>query len=128
MIEEKYPEVQLLFRAGKEKGYLLYEEIHTVLSDEVTAVPDDLEEVYTRFSDLGIEIVTDPDRAARKRAALEAEMDTVLLGSAAATGVATSSAASSARSEMAVLRISPTPLIGFGPVHRTEVRTPLGHR
>ena len=73
MIEEKYPEVQLLFKAGKDKGYLLYEEIQTVLSDEVTAVPDDLEEVYTRFFEMGIEIVTDPDRAARKRAALEAE-------------------------------------------------------
>jgi RNA polymerase primary sigma factor len=73
VIEEKYPEVQLLFKAGKDKGYLLYEEIQTVLSDEVTAVPDDLEEVYTRFFEMGIEIVTDPDRAARKRAALEAE-------------------------------------------------------
>jgi RNA polymerase primary sigma factor len=73
LIEEKYPEVQLLFKAGKDKGYLLYEEIQTVLSDEVTTEPRDLEEVYTRFFDLGIEIVTDPDRAARKRAALEAE-------------------------------------------------------
>ena len=73
MIEEKYPEVQLLFKAGKDKGYLLYEEIQTVLSDEVTTAPDDLEEVYTRFFEMGIEIVTDPDRAARKRAALEAE-------------------------------------------------------
>jgi RNA polymerase primary sigma factor len=73
LIEEKYPEVTLLFKAGKEKGYLLYEEIQTVLSDEVSSEPKDLEEVYTRFFDLGIEIVTDPDRAARKRAALEAE-------------------------------------------------------
>jgi RNA polymerase primary sigma factor len=73
LIEEKYPEVTLLFKAGKDKGYLLYEEIQTVLSDEVSAEPKDLEEVYTRFFDLGIEIVTDPDRAARKRAALEAE-------------------------------------------------------
>jgi len=73
LIEEKYPEVQILFKVGKEKGYLLYEEIQTVLSDEVTGEPKDLEEVYTRFFDLGVEIVTDPDRAARKRAALEAE-------------------------------------------------------
>jgi len=73
VIEEKYPEVQLLFKAGKDKGYLLYEEIHTILSDEVTAVPSDLEEVYGRLFDMGVEIVTDPDRAARRRAALEAE-------------------------------------------------------
>jgi RNA polymerase primary sigma factor len=72
-IEEKHPEVQLLFKAGRDKGYLLYEEIQTILSDELTADPRDLEDVYVRFFDLGIEIVTDPDRAARKRAALEAE-------------------------------------------------------
>jgi len=72
-IEEKYPEVGLLMKGGKEKGYLLYEEIHTILSDEATSAPDDLEQVYLRLFDLGIEIVTDPDRAARRRAALAAE-------------------------------------------------------
>jgi RNA polymerase primary sigma factor len=72
-IEEKFPEVGVLLKAGKEKGYLLYEEIHTILSDEATAVPDELEQIYERFFDLGVEIVTDPDRAARKRAALEGE-------------------------------------------------------
>ena len=64
---------QLLFKAGQEKGYLLYEEIHTILSDEATAAPKDLEQVYERFFELGIEIVTDPDRAARRRAADAAE-------------------------------------------------------
>ncbi|HTO86786.1 MAG TPA: RNA polymerase sigma factor RpoD [Thermoanaerobaculia bacterium] len=73
VIEERYPEVQVLLRVGKEKGYLLYEEMQTVLSDEVTGNPQDLEEVYVRLFDLGVEIVTDPDRAARRRAALEAE-------------------------------------------------------
>ncbi|HEY7113926.1 MAG TPA: RNA polymerase sigma factor RpoD [Thermoanaerobaculia bacterium] len=73
MIEERYPEVAALLRVGKEKGYLLYEEMQTVLSDEVTGTPQDLEEVYVRLFDLGVEIVTDPDRAARRRAALEAE-------------------------------------------------------
>ena len=73
MIDEKYPECQLLFRAGKEKGYLLYEEIQTICSDELVGSPRDLEQVYERFFEMGIEIVTDPDRAARKRAALDAE-------------------------------------------------------
>ena len=63
----------ILLKVGKEKGYLLYEEMQTVLSDEVTGSPQDLEEVYVRLFDLGVEIVTDPDRAARRRAALEAE-------------------------------------------------------
>jgi RNA polymerase primary sigma factor len=73
VIEEKFPEVQLLVKGGREKGYLLYEEIHTILSDEATASPKDLEQVYERFFELGIEIVTDPDRAARRRAADAAE-------------------------------------------------------
>ncbi|HEY7575012.1 MAG TPA: sigma-70 factor domain-containing protein, partial [Thermoanaerobaculia bacterium] len=73
MIEERYPEVQALLRVGKEKGYLLYEEMQTVLSDEVTGNPQDLEDVYLRIFEIGVEIVTDPDRAARRRAALEAE-------------------------------------------------------
>jgi RNA polymerase primary sigma factor len=73
VVEEKYPEVQILFKEGKAKGYLLYEEIQTVISDELVGSPRELEQVYERFFDLGIEIVTDPDRAARKRAALDAE-------------------------------------------------------
>jgi RNA polymerase primary sigma factor len=72
-IEEKFPEVGLLLKGGREKGYLLYEEIHTILSDEATASPKDLESIYGRFFEVGIEIVTDPDRAARRRAADAAE-------------------------------------------------------
>jgi RNA polymerase primary sigma factor len=73
VIEERYPEVSILLKVGKEKGYLLYEEIQNILSDEATAAPKDLELVYERLFELGIEIVTDPDRAARRRAALESE-------------------------------------------------------
>ena len=42
VIEEKFPEVGVLLKAGREKGYILYEEIHTILSDEATAAPKDL--------------------------------------------------------------------------------------
>ena len=73
MIEEKFPEVGVLLKAGREKGYILYEEIHTILSDEATAAPKDIESIYARFFEVGIEIVTDPDRAARRRAAEAAE-------------------------------------------------------
>jgi RNA polymerase primary sigma factor len=73
VIEEKFPEVGVLLKAGREKGYILYEEIHTILSDEATAAPKDLEGIYQRFFEVGIEIVTDPDRAARRRAAEAAE-------------------------------------------------------
>jgi RNA polymerase primary sigma factor len=74
-IEERHAETTLLLKAGREKGYLLYEEIQNTMSDELAASPDDVESLYARFLELGIEIVTDPDRAARKRAALGLEGD-----------------------------------------------------
>ena len=55
-------------------------------------------------------------------------MVTDLLGSAAATGVATISAASIARRNMAVLRISPIPLSWIRTVHQTGVRAPVADR
>ncbi len=72
-IEEKFPEVGVLLKGGREKGYILYEQIHTILSDEATAAPRDLEAIYARFFEVGIEIVTDPDRAARRRASEASE-------------------------------------------------------
>ena len=63
-IEEKYPEVGLLVKGGREKGYLLYEEIHTILSDEATAVPKDLELIYERFFELGKRVVSSPNPVA----------------------------------------------------------------
>jgi RNA polymerase primary sigma factor len=47
---------------GKEKGYLLYDEIYDLLPDEVVSLPDELDTIYIRFGDLGIEIIDRPDR------------------------------------------------------------------
>ena len=66
MIEEKFPEVGVLLKAGREKGYLLYEEIQHDPLRRGDRHPKDLEEIYARFFEVGIEIVTDPDRAARQ--------------------------------------------------------------
>src|SRR4029453_2916288 len=49
------------------------EEIQTIISDELVGSPRELGQGCERFFDLRIEIVTDPDRAARKRASLDAE-------------------------------------------------------
>jgi RNA polymerase primary sigma factor len=68
MIEEKYPEVRSLFAQGKGKGYLSYEQIHQALPDELATAPDDLDEVYLRLGDLGIEVITDTDKAGRRKA------------------------------------------------------------
>jgi RNA polymerase primary sigma factor len=47
---------------GKEKGYLLYDEMYDLLPVEVASVPDELDGIYIRFGELGIEVIDRPDR------------------------------------------------------------------
>ena len=61
-VEERFPSVRQLVEIGKEKGYLLYDEIYDQLPDEVVGLPDELDDIYVRFGDLGIEIVDRPAR------------------------------------------------------------------
>src|SRR5436189_5754258 len=63
-VEEKYAEVKQLIAIGKEKGFLLYDEIYEVLPEEVTSLPEELDEIYIRFNDLGIDVVEDADKQA----------------------------------------------------------------
>src|SRR5437667_9493592 len=61
-VEEKYAEVKTLIAIGKEKGFLLYDEIYEVLPEEVTSLPEELDEIYIRFNDLGIDVVEDAEK------------------------------------------------------------------
>jgi len=61
-VEEKYAEVKQLIVIGKEKGFLLYDEIYEVLPEEITSLPEELDEIYIRFNDLGIDIVEDAEK------------------------------------------------------------------
>jgi RNA polymerase primary sigma factor len=61
-VEEKYVEVKQLIALGKEKGFLLYDEIYEVLPEEVTSLPEELDEIYIRFADLGIDVIEDADK------------------------------------------------------------------
>jgi RNA polymerase primary sigma factor len=61
-VEDKYPEVKQLITIGKEKGYLLYDEIYEILPEDVTSTPEELDEIYIRFADMGIEVVDDVDK------------------------------------------------------------------
>jgi RNA polymerase primary sigma factor len=61
-VEEKYAEVKQLIAIGKEKGFLLYDEIYEVLPEEVTSLPEELDEIYIRFADLGIDVVEDAEK------------------------------------------------------------------
>ena len=55
-IEDKYDEVRQLITLGKEKGYLLYEEVNEMLPSEVSS-PDELDDIFSMFGQMGIEIV-----------------------------------------------------------------------
>ena len=61
-IEERVPSVRQLVELGKGKGYLLYDEIYDLLPDEITAATEEVDQVYTRFGELGIEVIDRPDR------------------------------------------------------------------
>src|ERR1700716_128751 len=61
-VEEKYVEVKQLIALGKEKGFLLYDEIYEVLPEEITSLPEELDEIYIRFNDLGIDVVEDSEK------------------------------------------------------------------
>ena len=61
-IEEKYSSVKQLLELGQDKTYLLYDEIYEMLPAEVVGLPDELEEVHLRLSELGIDVIARPVR------------------------------------------------------------------
>ncbi len=56
-IEDKYDEVKQLISIGKEKGYLLYEEVSELLPSDIAASADDLDDLFSTFGSAGIEVV-----------------------------------------------------------------------
>src|SRR5881409_4125024 len=62
-IEEKYDEVRQLINIGKEKGYLLYDEVNELLPSEITS-SEELDDLFNAFGSAGIEVV-DSDKAYR---------------------------------------------------------------
>src|SRR5678810_789071 len=55
-IEEKYDEVRQLINVGKEKGYLLYDEVNEILPSEITS-SEELDDLFNAFGAAGIEVV-----------------------------------------------------------------------
>ena len=74
-IEEKYDEVRQLITMGKEKGYLLYEEVNDMLPSELSS-SDELDDIFSMFGSMGIEVV-DSEQKFREKAEGEegAELD-----------------------------------------------------
>ena len=55
-IEEKYGEIRQLIIIGKEKGYVLYDEVNDVLPAELTS-SDELDDLFITLGSAGIEVV-----------------------------------------------------------------------
>ena len=55
-IEEKFDEIRALMAMGKEKGYLLYEEINELLPADVTSA-EELDDLFSALNSAGIEVV-----------------------------------------------------------------------
>ncbi|TDI12480.1 MAG: RNA polymerase sigma factor RpoD [Acidobacteria bacterium] len=55
-IEEKYDGVKELINLGKEKGYLLYDEVNDVLPHDINSSKD-LDSIFYLFGDAGIEVI-----------------------------------------------------------------------
>jgi RNA polymerase primary sigma factor len=68
-VEEKHVELARLLGLGRERGYVLVDEILEVLPEEVASTPEELDEIYLRFTENDIEIV----ESLEKLAAMEEE-------------------------------------------------------
>ncbi|HXD72413.1 MAG TPA: RNA polymerase sigma factor RpoD [Vicinamibacterales bacterium] len=63
-IEEKYDEVRQLISIGKEKGYLLYDEVNELLPTEITS-SEELDDLFNTFGSAGIEVIDSDQKYAR---------------------------------------------------------------
>src|SRR5262245_21694849 len=74
-IEEKYDEVRQLITMGKEKGYLLYEEVNDMLPSEISS-SDELDDIFSMFGSMGIEVVDSEQKYREQKEGEEgAELD-----------------------------------------------------
>jgi RNA polymerase primary sigma factor len=55
-IEEKYDEVKELILMGKERGYLLYDEVNDLLPEGI-CTSDELDSIFSLFGSAGIEVI-----------------------------------------------------------------------
>ena len=65
-IEERYDEIQQLIIVGKERGYLLFDEINDLLPPEI-ASSEELDELFASLGNAGIEVVESEDKYKEKK-------------------------------------------------------------
>jgi RNA polymerase primary sigma factor len=76
-LDDKYADsVQKLIDIGKEKGYLLYDEVSDLLPPDIGASAEDLDDLFSAFGTAGIEVIATDDRAALDKIPDEKKFDT----------------------------------------------------
>src|SRR6266567_6246692 len=68
--DEKFDQVNKLISLGKEKGYLLYEEVNDLLPSDVTSA-EDMENLLSLFDNAGIEVLESPKGKGADKIALD---------------------------------------------------------
>src|SRR6266498_2977933 len=62
-LDDKYADsVQKLIDIGKEKGYLLYDEVSDLLPPDIGASAEDLDDLFSAFGTAGIEVIAAADQ------------------------------------------------------------------
>ncbi len=69
-LEEKYDQVRQLILMGKERGYLLYDEVNDILPAEVHS-SEEIDDLLSTFERYGIDIYEDAAAAKTARATVE---------------------------------------------------------
>jgi RNA polymerase primary sigma factor len=64
-INPKYDRLKQLMEAGKEKGFVLYDEVNEILPDDMAAGPE-LDELLADLDSAGVEILEEPKEFGRK--------------------------------------------------------------
>jgi len=57
--DDKFDQVNKLISIGKEKGYLLYDEVNELLPSDVHSA-EDLDDLLSMFDNAGIEVLDSP--------------------------------------------------------------------
>ncbi len=72
-LEEKYDQVRQLINMGKERGYLLYDEVNDILPPEIHS-SEEIDDLLSTFERYGIDVYEDLASAKAAHAAGSAEV------------------------------------------------------
>ena len=74
-IEGRHASLRKLTKVGREKGYLLLDEIQELLPGELVASPEDLGEIFHALNEVGLEVIERPARYLSREALDGGERD-----------------------------------------------------